>query len=1251
MWVGFGDTERMGSQNTNSGHSADHSPRQRWRRRRLVLALVTLLGLWLVTWLGLPPLLQWQLQKQASAALGRVVTVEMVSFHPWSLELELTGLKVADAAGAGEQFSLDRLYADVELQSLLRLAPVVDALVLERPRLRLRHLGQGRYDIDDVLKKLNPPNAKPSGPLPMFALFNLSLTEGAVDFLDAPAGVSHRLDQLVIRLPFLSNVDSRRDVNTHPQLAFVLNGSAFDFTGESKPFADGRDTILRFKAPSLDLAPYLPYWPSRWPLRLGAGLLHLDMQLSFDQHEAPKLVVTGEAALSGVRLQQVLPGTGPADWLGFERLGVGIRHLEPLAGKVHLDRVDWRGPQLALSRDMKGQLNLQRLADGFASVQAAPVDTARQGAVRASHWQVVVDEISLTDGVLRWDDVSVRPAVRLALEDLRVSARRVSWPVEQPLLFEMSTRLGNGSLRAQGSATQTSAQAQLSLEQASLAPFAPYLSQKLALPLSGHVAADLSLDWLAAQASRPMGLVLSASRLDLGNLSLGAARSPQAMLQKLAVQGARVDLAQQSVNIEAVQLQRPRLLVARDELGHLSVQDWLTPSDHAPASSAIPASKMWTLSLQKLQLSDGSLQWRDARPSVPVALNVSGVQMQLQNLRPLDVRQAAMPLTLVARVGAVGTDPSLPGRLSYKGTLRLPAPAPGREGLLLKGRTQAERLPAHALVPYFGDRLNLELLRANASYRGAMEVSLPAEGMALQLAGDMALEDFRANTLAPSEELLAWKALNLRGLQLTLAPGQPLRLGVGETALSDYFARVIISQDGRINLQDLVKADDPAIVSGASVPVTHSTNPSAPLAAATEVPVGHATFQAAPAAVQPEIRFGPISLVNGRVLFSDRFIQPNYSANLSEISGGLSAFGNAGTPVGGPPPLADLTLRGRAEGTAMLEIVGKLNPLVKPMALDIQGKVTALELPPLSPYTAKYAGYGIERGKLGMDVKYLITPDGQLSASNQIILNQLTFGDRIQGSDAPNLPVKLAVALLTDRNGVIDINLPIGGSLNDPQFRLGPIIFKAILNLIGKALTSPFSLLASALGGGGEEMSRVAFAPGSAQLNEEARQRLDKVAKALMDRPAMQLTVVGHSDLEVERNALRRARLDAQVQAEKRHALLRSGANADGPVVVTPAEYSALLKEVYRRADISKPRNLIGMAKDIPVQDMEALLLAAIVVTPDATRDLAVARGVAVKDYLASRQLSEERMFLGAVQLTGKGDDWEPQAQLQLAPR
>jgi hypothetical protein len=333
--------------------------------------------------------------------------------------------------------------------------------------------------------------------------------------------------------------------------------------------------------------------------------------------------------------------------------------------------------------------------------------------------------------------------------------------------------------------------------------------------------------------------------------------------------------------------------------------------------------------------------------------------------------------------------------------------------------------------------------------------------------------------------------------------------------------------------------------------------------------------------------------------------------------------------------------------------------LADPLALDIKGVVRDLELPPLSPYAIKYAGHGIERGKLSVDVAYQVLPNGQLTASNKVVLNQLAFGDKVDG--APNsLPVKLAVALLADSNGVIDIDLPVSGSLNDPQFRLGPVIFKVIVNLIGKALTAPFSLLASALGGGGYELSQVAFAPGSARLQAQARGSLDKVAKALSDRPALKMTVVGTASLEAEREAYQRARLQILLQAEKRRAQVAAGqtpqVSDDRPADAPPdqartAETAVLLKQLFARSEIARPRDLSGKPRELTTADMETLLLTNIPVDEESMRELALQRGVAVKDYLASRALPADRLFLGAAKLAEADEKWSPKAELSLGTK
>ena len=221
---------------------------------------------------------------------------------------------------------------------------------------------------------------------------------------------------------------------------------------------------------------------------------------------------------------------------------------------------------------------------------------------------------------------------------------------------------------------------------------------------------------------------------------------------------------------------------------------------------------------------------------------------------------------------------------------------------------------------------------------------------------------------------------------------------------------------------------------------------------------------------------------------------------------------------------------------------GHIAPFGKELSLDIAAKAHDIDLPALSTYSVKYAGYGIEKGKLTFDVRYQVE-NRKLTAENHLVLDQLTFGERVESPTATKLPVLLAVALLKDSRGVIDIRLPIGGSLDDPKFSVGGLVIRVIVNLIAKAVTAPFALLAAAFGGG-EELSTLTFAAGSAELAPEAQKRIDTLGKALADRPGLKLEVGGHADPAGDREALRHAVVDDAIKRAKMKALVSGGYGA-----------------------------------------------------------------------------------------------------------
>lgn len=1338
--------------------------------RRAAWSLAGVVALWGAAWLAVPPLLKFQAQKVAGEKLGRVVTIGAIDFKPWTLELTVSDLAIATADGKSDQLRIKRIYLDGELQSLLRLAPVVDAVVVDEPLVRLTHLGNGRYDVDDILNKLKPPADQPPGEPGKFALYNLALNAGSFDFTDNTVGKTHTVRELRLSVPFLSNLEAQRAVHTDPLLAFKLNGSPFDSSAQTTPFAATHKTDATLKFKALDVTPYLGYLPPGLPVKLLSAVLDADVRVAFEQNPAPLVRLSGVVQVSKVKLVD----RRQDDLLAFDQLKIALADVRPLARSVKLSALELTAPTLTVHRAGDGRLNLDLAqaagapASGvgqaaMAAVSAASAsskateetkkvaskDLSTQGKGQkesktavAGGWVLELAQVAVRAGRVDWTDDTTAAgkgaAARLALSDLVLDATGIAVSTAgsdvPPIAFHGSASLHGADLPAtggkaaatprrggaagqktgktaraaaapapvapaalqfSGSASARAASVTATVSALPLSVAAAYVAQVLEPGLGGTLNAALGLTWQAPTTPGGAGaLLVKLDRVGLERLALTQGKAPLASVQALELKDGLIDPAAQSATLGKLTLTHPVLTVERDANGRWMVAKWLKggaggdpqalpaarDSRHAPKGDQHGGP--WKLAINELQLSGGTVGWRDAATPRPVAFEVSALRVQLRNFA-LDAKKPAA-LQVAARLGAGGAEP---GQLSYRGSV-------GLNPMSAQGTVDAVRLPVHAFEPYFGAALNIELLRADASFKGSVQYTDSAAGPRVRISGDTAIEDFRANSVAGSatgsspttvtgmaaaptpaglglgEELLAWKALSLRGLALSLAPGTATTVDVKETALSDFFARVIIHENGRINLQDVVKTAPGGVTATASTlaaVAARSQDANKNIAIDDHSTLGSgqkdvksgAPPVAQAAAPAPIIQFGPVSLVHGKVAFSDRFIKPNYSASLTELTGQLSAFSSVSPE--GSPQLADLELRGRAEGTASLEILGQLNPLAKPLALDIKGKVRDLELAPLSPYAIKYAGHGIERGKLSVDVAYRVLPDGQLTASNQIILNQLTFGEPVPGATA-SLPVKLAVALLADRNGVIDINLPISGSLNDPQFRLGPIIFKVIVNLIVKAITAPFSLLASAFGGGGDELSMVGFAPGSAALTAQARQGLDKVAKALGDRPSLKMTVVGTAALDAERAGYKRERLNALVQAEKRREQTVSGASSgSASVTVSPAEYPALLRAVYKRADMPKPRNLIGMAKDLPQPEMEALLLAGVPATEEQMRELATQRGVAVRDYLAARQLPMERLFLGAPR-TGAGKapadtkapadaPWTPRAELQLTTR
>uniref|UniRef100_Q47FN3 DUF748 domain-containing protein n=1 Tax=Dechloromonas aromatica (strain RCB) TaxID=159087 RepID=Q47FN3_DECAR len=667
-------------------------------------------------------------------------------------------------------------------------------------------------------------------------------------------------------------------------------------------------------------------------------------------------------------------------------------------------------------------------------------------------------------------------------------------------------------------------------------------------------------------------------------------------VEKMAIKGIKLDLPGRRVNIAEVINTGARARMLRNKDSKI---EWVSSpvlktirATDAKAEAKAKEEKPWIGKVGKLAVEDLAFRFEDQSMN-PVAVQ----EIEAFSLHGEGLTNEANQKGKIALQGKINKK----GSLNVDGSLQVyPLDAQ------LKVETVA--IPLMPFEPYLGQFLNISLTRGQVSNKGEATAKLDTSGLKASYKGNFTLGDFVAVDKANSTDFLKWKSLYFGGVDFKL---EPLAINIGEIALSDFYSRLILNKEGKLNVADIVrKPDGGETPKEAVTPV--ATKPDAKLAAK----------DAAPVKPPVPIKIAKITLQNGTVNFSDFFVKPNYTVNLTKLGGRVSGLSSAADTV------ADMEVRGKYANSAPVQILAKLNPLAAKTYLDLKADITGVDLTGFSPYSGKYAGYAIEKGKLTLNVAYKLE-NNQLTAENRLFIDQFTFGDKIESPDATTLPVNLAISLLKNNRGEIDLNLPVAGSLDDPQFSIGGLIIKVIVNLFVKAVTSPFALLGSMFGSG-EELSNIEFAVGRVGINDAGTKKLESLAKALVERNSLKLEITGRADPEVDREGVKRVGIERAMKAEKLKDIKKAGEGKSlEDIEISPEEYKTYLTRAYKEAKFPKPRNVVGLQKELPVEEMEKLMLANLPASDEDIKALADRRAEAVQGWLVEQgKVPPERVFL-----------------------
>jgi hypothetical protein len=388
------------------------------------------------------------------------------------------------------------------------------------------------------------------------------------------------------------------------------------------------------------------------------------------------------------------------------------------------------------------------------------------------------------------------------------------------------------------------------------------------------------------------------------------------------------------------------------------------------------------------------------------------------------------------------------------------------------------------------------------------EVILKQDQEALTVDADIKVDELDVRVRGSNESLLTWATTSLDNLRLVL-PQSENRAGsltIDNVLVDRPKIRFVMDAQRQSNFRSLFTKPDTK---------TLNLDPG-------DASVPRVSAVLKPLTNPPEFRYDvrSIRLKDGAMHFSDESIKPVFRVDVTDLNGSIQGVSNE------PNRYASLVLNGRAAKTGSLRARGQLAFADPRQNNDVSLIFRNIPLNATNPYTMTFAGYAIDDGRIDVDLRY-VTKNGALEGKNRFIIKKIKLGEPVADYEGTRLPLGLAIALLEDSDGMIDVNIPVKGNVNDPEFSVGHLVWQAVKTMLSNVVSAPFRALGALLGI--ENVDAIAFVPGESALPPDGEEQLMKIAEFLAKRPKSTLVIHGTYDPKVDADELARAMADQAI--------------------------------------------------------------------------------------------------------------------------
>ncbi|SPP65392.1 DUF748 domain-containing protein [Nitrospira lenta] len=877
--------------------------------------------------------------------------------------------------------------------------------------------------------------------------------------------------------------------------------------------------------------------------------------------------------------------------VGFEEFFVNFQAVSLFRLAYVFDAIRLTMPYVAAKVAPNGHLNVLDLVPQGAPDDQLPPAKAQEhpGAIPA----VQIGVFEITQGIVEFRDESKPKPVAIDIVPIGIVLRNFHTKPGGDNTYSFSAELGKGEvLDWKGTITLEPIRSEgaLVLSGVRIPTIFQYVQGQFNFDIpTGTI--DAKVPYRLDMGVAPMDCIVSEASLHLSDVGLVEKGSvdPVISVPSFRIDGIQVDLRQHTVSIASVGLADASDRVWLNPDKSLNLQALFAPAESGPVAEKAPPkttpkesakeSSPWSVAVKDVQIKNHTIRFEDR--SLPSTMQAKVV---VRSARSHDLAwpiKGPIPLTVDQTINDTGTF-ALDGQMVV-------SPFQADFTLALKN------LGLAPFEPYLEQATRVGIDDGSLDVDGSFHLAVEhPKAPLMTFRGNLGVKSLALVNREEGLPVVSWKHLLLKQIALTV---DPTTVSLAEVGLDQLRVQLAVQSDGTMNLAHLVKAQKETEVKSAPAP---------------EPPPG----KSKPA---PDIAIKTVKLTNGAVIFQDDSISPTVRTGLEELSGTVKGLSSKQVAK------ADVDLSGKLGRVAPLRVVGKINPLSENAFTDISVKFDNIDLTTAGPYSGKYVGYPIRKGKLFLDLAYKLSQH-ELEAENKVLIDQLGFGEKTESPDATSLPVPLVVALLKDRKGQIAIDLPVRGNLKDPDFKYGKLLLNTVLNLLGKAVTSPFALIGSLVGGSGEELQAIEFAPGRSDLSAVETKKLMTLVTVLTERPALSLDVTGMADTHVDARVLAE---DQFLERLRRFKLEETGkpAGKEPAPVLSPEDESRLTTAWY-----AKQFPPVAGPPDVPplsVHEMKGRLLQTIAVDEGQLRLLAQRRAEGIREWLTQQgKIEEARVFI-----------------------